>query len=132
MAKVMGWSPTEMREREDAFAALVDAQVEKVTRKVAAVMAGDRVVVAAGGTPTPPVDLGSIGVITGLWHQSVAAEIIFVSASLGHLLQVGRDLNDPGQMIGIMLVIIAIGMVVDRVLFGTMERWVNERWGMAR
>lgn len=76
MARVMGWSPTEMREREDAFAALVDAQVEKVARRVAAVMADDRVVTAAGGTPAPPVDLGSVGVITGLWHQSVAAELM--------------------------------------------------------
>jgi NitT/TauT family transport system permease protein len=66
------------------------------------------------------------------WRSLLAAEIIYSSSSLGHLLQVGRDLNLASQMIGIMLVIVAIGMLVDRVLFATMERWVNERWGLAR
>jgi hypothetical protein len=30
-----------------------------------------------------------------------------------------------------MVVIVFIGVAVDRLLFGRMESWVNERWGLA-
>lgn len=66
------------------------------------------------------------------WRSLLAAELLFVSQSLGHLLSVGRDLNDISLVIGIMLVIVAIGVAVDRLLFGRVEGWVNERWGLAR
>ncbi|OAI39126.1 hypothetical protein AYO38_08140 [bacterium SCGC AG-212-C10] len=66
------------------------------------------------------------------WRSLLAAEIIFANPSLGNLLQTGRDLNDVGQVIGVMVVIVIIGMVTDRVLFATMEKRVNERWGLAR
>jgi NitT/TauT family transport system permease protein len=65
------------------------------------------------------------------WRSLLAAELLFVSISLGYLLQIGRDLNDVSQVIAIMLVIVAIGMVVDRLLFGRLEAWVNDRWGLA-
>lgn len=64
------------------------------------------------------------------WRSLLAAELLFVNMSLGHLLQVGRDLNDVSQVIAIMLVIVAIGMAVDRLVFGQLERRINERWGL--
>lgn len=64
------------------------------------------------------------------WRSLLAAELLFASISLGHLLQVGRDLNDVSQVVAIMLVIVAVGMVVDRLVFGRLEGWVNERWGL--
>ena len=63
------------------------------------------------------------------WRSLLAAELLYVSLSLGHLLQVGRDLNDVSQVVAIMLVIVAIGITVDRLVFGRAERWVGERWG---
>lgn len=63
------------------------------------------------------------------WRSLLAAELLYVSLSLGHLLQVGRDLNDVAQVMGIMLVIVAIGIAVDRLIFGRLESWVGERWG---
>lgn len=66
------------------------------------------------------------------WRSLLAAELLFASISLGQLLKVGRDLNDVSQVVAIMMVIVAIGMVVDRTLFGRMEHWVNERWGLRR
>ena len=66
------------------------------------------------------------------WRSLLAAELLFVSQSLGHLLSVGRDLNDVSLLVGVMLVIVAIGILVDRIVFGLAERWVNERWGLAR
>ena len=59
----------------------------------------------------------------------LAAELLFVSASLGFLHQTGRDLNDVSLVIAVMLVIVAIGMAVDRFVFGQFERRVAERWG---
>jgi NitT/TauT family transport system permease protein len=52
-----------------------------------------------------------------------------VSAGLGHLLTVGRDLNDMSLVIAVMLVIVLIGLVVDRLVFGTAERVIRRRWG---
>lgn len=63
------------------------------------------------------------------WRSLLAADLLYVSLSLGHLLQVGRDLNDVSQVVAIMFVIVAFGMTVDRLVFGRAERWVGERWG---
>jgi NitT/TauT family transport system permease protein len=65
------------------------------------------------------------------WRSLLAAELIFVSQSLGYQLQIGRDLNDVSLVVGIMLVIVAIGITVDRLVFSRLEAWVNARWGLA-
>ncbi len=65
------------------------------------------------------------------WHGAVSAELIKSTVGLGFLLQMGRELNDASQVIGIMVVTIAIGLFVDRFLFGTIERRVYSRWGLA-
>ncbi len=49
---------------------------------------------------------------------------------LGHLLNLDRDLNDLSLVFVVMIVIVAVGMVFDRVVFGTFERWVNDPWGL--
>lgn len=64
------------------------------------------------------------------WRSLLAAELLFVSASLGYLLQTGRDLNRVSMVIAIMLVIVGIGLLFDRLVFGRLEHWVNERWGL--
>ncbi len=65
------------------------------------------------------------------WRSLMAAEIVFVGGDLGvgHLLNLGRDLNDMSLVIAIMLVIITIGLVFDVFIFGRLEAWVRERWG---
>ena len=64
------------------------------------------------------------------WRSLLAAELLFHTISLGQLLTLGRDLNDVSMVIAIMLVIVALGMAMDRLVFGRMEGWVNERWGL--
>ena len=64
------------------------------------------------------------------WRSLLAAELLFHTISLGQLLTIGRDLNDVSQVIAIMCVIVAIGMAMDRLVFGRLEGWVNERWGL--
>jgi NitT/TauT family transport system permease protein len=60
----------------------------------------------------------------------MAAELLYVSLGLGQLLMMGRELNDMSQVVAVMLVIIAIGLVVDRLIFAVLESRVRARWGL--
>jgi len=65
------------------------------------------------------------------WRSLMAAELLYVGLGLGHLLMMGRELNDMNQVIAVMVVIIVIGVVVDRLIFAKIENKVRERWGLA-
>jgi NitT/TauT family transport system permease protein len=78
------------------------------------------------------------GVITGVklgwtlgWHGVVSAELIKSSIGLGFLLHAGRELNDAAQVVGIMLVTVLLGLLLDRLLFSWAEHRVLARWGLA-
>jgi NitT/TauT family transport system permease protein len=64
------------------------------------------------------------------WRSLMAGELLYYSLGLGQLLTLGRELNDMSQVIAVMLVIVAIGLLVDRALFSPVERRVRERWGL--
>jgi NitT/TauT family transport system permease protein len=69
------------------------------------------------------------------WRSLMAAEVfVFVSSGfgLGHLLQVGRDFNDMEQVMGIMVVIIAIGFGADKLIFSPWEVFLRRRWGLSK
>lgn len=66
------------------------------------------------------------------WRSLMAGEILFVSLGLGHLLNMGRELNDMSQVIAVMVVIIAIGVVMDMLVFGLLEKRVRRIWGLER
>ncbi len=66
------------------------------------------------------------------WRSLMAAEIyvtILTGFGLGHLLHYGRELNAMDQVIGIMLTIVAIGLLADKALFAPWERFLHRRWG---
>jgi NitT/TauT family transport system permease protein len=65
------------------------------------------------------------------WRSLMAAELLFVSLGLGQLLMVGRELNDIAQVMAVMLVIIALGLMVDNLVFGKLERRMRRVWGLA-
>lgn len=65
------------------------------------------------------------------WRALMAAELIYVSAGLGSTLMMGRELHDMALVVATMLVIIAIGLVTDRLVFGTLEKSVHRRWGVS-
>lgn len=65
------------------------------------------------------------------WRSLMAAEILYVTDGLGHLLQVGRDLNDMAQVLAVMVVIVLVGLSFDRLLFGPFEAHIRARWGLA-
>jgi len=64
------------------------------------------------------------------WRSLMAGELLFVSTGLGHMLTMGRELADMSQVIAVMLVIIGLGLLTDRALFGVLEARVRERWGL--
>jgi NitT/TauT family transport system permease protein len=77
-------------------------------------------------------------VVTGMklgwtlaWHGDVSAELIKSTIGLGFLLQMGRELNDAAQVIGIMVITIVFGLLLDRFVFGLVQKRILVRWGLA-
>jgi NitT/TauT family transport system permease protein len=50
--------------------------------------------------------------------------------SVGFLLDQNREVNNSSGLLATMIVILVIGIVVDSLLFGTLERAVRRRWGL--
>lgn len=68
------------------------------------------------------------------WRSLMAAEIyvtILTGFGLGHLLHYARELHSMDAVFGIMIVIIAIGLLVEKILFSPLEKFLHERWGTA-
>ena len=66
------------------------------------------------------------------WRSLMAGELLVVIAgkpSIGFLLQESRNLANAEQLLAIMIVILAIGIIVDALLFGRAERTIRRRWG---
>jgi NitT/TauT family transport system permease protein len=77
-------------------------------------------------------------IVTGLkqgwafaWRSLISGEMIFVTLGLGQLLMMGRDLNDMSQVIAVMILIIGLGYLVDGLFFKTVEKRLQQRWGLA-
>ncbi len=66
------------------------------------------------------------------WHGDVSAELIKSSIGLGYLLQMGRELNDAAQVIGVMVLTILFGLLLDRFVFGLVQKRLLVRWGLAQ
>jgi NitT/TauT family transport system permease protein len=67
------------------------------------------------------------------WRSLMAGELIVIianQASLGQLLQVNRELSDSEGLLATMLVILTIGIVLDALVFGTVDRRIRRRWGL--
>jgi len=64
------------------------------------------------------------------WRSLSTAEMLYLSQALGQVLMMGRDLNDMSAVIAVMILIVAIGYVVDGVVFKSMERRLQHRWGL--
>lgn len=82
-----------------------------------------------------PASLPSI--ISGLkqgwsfaWRALMAGEMISATKGLGQVLMLGRDLADISQVMAIMLVIIVLGVSVDKLIFGRIEFNIRQRWGL--
>jgi NitT/TauT family transport system permease protein len=56
--------------------------------------------------------------------------MIFLNLGLGQLLMMGRDLSDMSQVMAVMILIIILGYMVDGLIFRTMERRLQEKYGL--
>lgn len=66
------------------------------------------------------------------WRALMAAELLSPKNGLGYVLTIGRDLHDMDQVFGVMLVIIIIGLTIDKCVFGRIENLIRTRWGLNR
>src|SRR5262249_11430985 len=67
------------------------------------------------------------------WRSLMAGELIVIIASrpsLGVMMQNAKDFADAPGLLSVMVVIFVIGVVVDSLFFGTMERSLRRRWGL--
>ena len=68
------------------------------------------------------------------WRSLMAAEIyvtILTGFGLGQLLHYGRELMRMDQVIGVMCVVIAIGLLIDKAVFSPIESNLRKRWGIS-
>lgn len=66
------------------------------------------------------------------WRALMAGEMLTATKGLGQVLMVGRDLADISQVMAVMVVIVVLGLTVDKLIFGRIENNVRRRWGLDR
>jgi len=66
------------------------------------------------------------------WRSLMGAELIFMVSNrgVGFLLNIGREFSDVAQVIAVMIVMVGIGMLADKWLFGIFEKRVHSRFGL--
>ena len=64
------------------------------------------------------------------WRSLIGAEVIFATVGLGFLVNQGRDGLLIAQVMGMMVVILVIGVFVDRGIFSRTQEWANRRRGL--
>jgi len=77
------------------------------------------------------------GILSGLkqgwsfaWRALMAGEMLSATTGLGQVLMMGRDLSDISQVVAIMLVIIILGLIVEKLIFGKIEENIRNKWGL--
>jgi NitT/TauT family transport system permease protein len=64
------------------------------------------------------------------WRSLITAEMLYMSLGLGQVLMMGRDLSNMNAVIAVMVLIIALGYAVDGLVFKTIEKRLQQRWGL--
>ena len=65
------------------------------------------------------------------WRSLLGAELILIvdRHGLGYLLHTGREFGDVAQVIAVMIVMVAVGMLADRLVFMRVQQKINARFG---
>lgn len=69
------------------------------------------------------------------WRSLMAAEVyitVLTGFGLGNLLHYGRELHAMEAVLGIMIIIMALGLLIDQLIFFPLERRLHQRWGTQR
>lgn len=64
------------------------------------------------------------------WRALMSGEVMSATVGLGHTLMMGRDLADINQVMLVMIVIIIIGVVIDRMIFQRIEDGMLRKRGL--
>lgn len=67
------------------------------------------------------------------WRSLMAGELLVIIAnqpSIGVRLQFAREFSKASEMLATMIVILFIGIVIDALFFGTLDRRIRRRWGL--
>lgn len=64
------------------------------------------------------------------WRSLIGAEVIFATVGLGFLVNQGREVLNIPQVLGVMIVILVLGVLVDRVIFSRTQEWASRRRGL--
>jgi NitT/TauT family transport system permease protein len=64
------------------------------------------------------------------WRSLMGGELLFADFGLGHLLKQGRDVTDTSLVFAVMVVIVAIGLLVDHLIFAVIESGIKKRRGL--
>ncbi len=64
------------------------------------------------------------------WRSLIGAEIIFATVGLGFLLNASASVPDIAGVMGVMLVILVIGIVVDQLAFTKTQEWASRKRGL--
>ena len=64
------------------------------------------------------------------WRALMAGEVMTTSIGLGQTLITGRDLADINQVMLVMLVIVLVGIVIDKCIFSTSEHRMLKKRGL--
>lgn len=64
------------------------------------------------------------------WRALMSAEVMSASIGLGYTLMMGRDLADINQVMSIMLIIVILGILIDKGFFSTIEHHILRKRGL--
>jgi NitT/TauT family transport system permease protein len=67
------------------------------------------------------------------WRSLMAGELLVIIAnqpSIGVKLNYAREMSNAPALLATMIVILGIGICVDLLLFGTLDREIRRRWGL--
>ncbi|MDE6635878.1 MAG: ABC transporter permease, partial [Lachnospiraceae bacterium] len=64
------------------------------------------------------------------WRALMSAEVMSATIGLGFSLQSGRDMADINQVGMVMIVIIIMGIIVDKFVFSAIENRLLRKRGM--
>lgn len=64
------------------------------------------------------------------WRALMAGEVMTTSVGLGQTLIMGRDLADINQVMLVMLVIVIVGIIIDKFIFSVTEKRLLMKWGL--
>lgn len=64
------------------------------------------------------------------WRALMSGEVMSATVGLGHTLMMGRDMADINQVMLVMIIIVAIGVLIDKIIFCRIENGILSKRGM--